>query len=269
MWPWAKSKKNVASAGGTRVDSKAATNPPLIELIPPQWMIDEVGGGDFHQVGNAFLGHFKAFCNLSPNSMVLDVGSGCGRIALPLTGYITTGNYEGFDIEKPLVDWCQANITSKHPNFRFQHADIYNGRYNPHGKIQSFEFQFPYQDDYFDIVNLSSVFTHMLPADIEHYFSEVYRVLKTGGVLSATYFIVDAESQELISAGKSSLNFQRETDDYWVHDKNILEAAVGYSIGFIENIYKNYNMKYHIFPGNWNGKKNENGYQDMIIAKKS
>lgn len=113
---------------------------------------------------------------------MLDVGCGSGRMALPLTGYLNSeGRYAGFDISQKAIAWCQEHITSAHPNFQFEVSDIYNSLYNPKGKYQSLDFRFPYPDASFDVVFLTSVFTHMFPPDVEHYLDEISRVLKPGG----------------------------------------------------------------------------------------
>lgn len=140
---------------------------------------------------------------------MLDVGCGSGRMALPLTGYLNSeGRYAGFDISQKAIAWCQEHITSAHPNFQFEVSDIYNSLYNPKGKYQSLDFRFPYPDASFDVVFLTSVFTHMFPPDVEHYLDEISRVLKPGGRCLCTYFLLNDESLAHIAEGKSAHNFQ-------------------------------------------------------------
>jgi hypothetical protein len=56
------------------------------------------GGGHPDPIGEEFLGFFTALAGLSPDDRVLDVGSGKGLTALPLTRYLSgLGSYEGFD----------------------------------------------------------------------------------------------------------------------------------------------------------------------------
>jgi len=85
------------------------------------------------------------------------------------------------------IDWCRRKISSKYPNFHFQFADIFNGVYNPKGKIKPVEYKFPYENESFDFVFVKSVFTHMLPQDMEHYFSEIARVLRKDGRCLITF----------------------------------------------------------------------------------
>ena len=45
---------------------------------------------------------------------------------------------------------------------------------------------------------LKSVFTHMLPAAVTTYTSEISRVLKKGGRAVVTYFLLNAESRRFV-----------------------------------------------------------------------
>ena len=67
---------------------------------------------------------------------------------------------------KSQVDWAQRTITARYPNFTFQNADIFNKWYNPGGAFAASEYRFPYDDESFDFIFLTSVFTHMLAPDV-------------------------------------------------------------------------------------------------------
>ena len=58
-----------------------------------------------------------------------------------------------------------------HPNFRFRHVDVLNRAYNPQGRLDPENFEFPYPQDAFDFVFLTSVFTHMRPPEMRHYLT--------------------------------------------------------------------------------------------------
>lgn len=175
-----------------------------------------VGGADnFAEVGEEFMRHFKSIAGLGPTERVLDVGCGIGRIALPLTKYLSRdGCYEGFDIVKEGIDWCAANITPRYPNFHFQLADVFNTYYNPTGKYHPEEYRFPYEDASFDFVFLTSVFTHVLPAAMQNYLCEIARVLKRGGRCLITFFLWNAAADRLVRSGKSQYDFRY---DYGMH----------------------------------------------------
>jgi len=67
----------------------------------------------------------------------------------------------------------------------------------PGGQINPKKFVFPYADSSFDLVFLTSVFTHMLPEDVKRYMEEISRVLKSGGRSVVTYFLVNPPSTEV------------------------------------------------------------------------
>src|SRR5260221_8386674 len=89
------------------------------ELTPPRSLIF-VGDGDFKKTGEEFLKHFIRIGGLKKNDCVLDVGCGIGRMAIPLTGDLSSeGSYEGFDIFAKGINWCTKRINSKFSNFKF------------------------------------------------------------------------------------------------------------------------------------------------------
>jgi len=241
------------------------------DALTPPARKNFVGDGDFRQTGEEFFKYFVELGALAPGQNVLDVGCGIGRMAVPLAGYLDkSGSYEGFDIVKKGIDWCKLNITRRYPNFRFQLADIYNKNYNPKGKYPASAYRFPYNDDSFDFVFLTSVFTHMLPPDMENYFSEIARTLKDGGRCLVTFFLANDESMRLMGQGKTRLDFKYDCNNYRTIDKDKPEAAVCYDEKFILDIYKKYGFKINgpIHYGSWCGRPIYLSCQDLIVAVK-
>lgn len=211
-----------------------------------------------------------SFCNLKPNEKILDIGCGCGRIAIPLTRYLNhEGSYYGFDISKKCVDWDIKNISAKYPNFKFERSDIHNKNYNPKGKLKASEYKFPYGDNFFDLVFLSSIFTHLLPADMENYLSEIARVLKHGGRCFITYYLINEESQALSRSLPNSFQFNDSGQNYYTQNMLNPETAIAYKEEMIRALHEKYNLSIkEIHYGNWCGRKKAVGGQDVIIATK-
>jgi SAM-dependent methyltransferase len=192
-------------------------------------------------------------------------------MAIPLTKYLNKNTrYEGFDVSKECIVWCKDTISTRYPNFNFQHADIFNTFYNPGGKISPGNFIFPYDSNSFDFIFLTSIFTHMLPKDVEHYFSEISRVLKKGGHCFITYFIINQESIKCMREKKSSINFFQIGDGIYSTAKDIPERVIAYDEDFIRQLYaKNgLNVSEPVHYAKWCGRENGINGQDVIIAVK-
>jgi ubiquinone/menaquinone biosynthesis C-methylase UbiE len=244
-------------------------------MIPPPSM-DFVGGETFEAIGREFQKYFVELAGLKPDQRVLDVGCGIGRMAVPLTGYLSgAGEYWGFDIVKMGIKWCQNRISRKFPNFHFSHSNVHNQHYNPKGRIPAREFRFPFEDNFFDFAFLTSVFTHMLPPDLERYLSEVTRVLKPGGKCLITFFLINAESIALIRDGKSSLRFVFKFPgpqyDCWTASEQDPEGAIAYEEAVVRKLYAGLGLLVGepIRYGGWCRRPAALSGQDIIIAAKA
>ena len=238
-------------------------------LTPPRRMAFFVGVGDYKKIREEFLRYFIELGSLKPNETVLDVGSSIGRMAAPLTKYLDKyGSYEGFDIVKEGVDWCKREMSHRYPNFHFQLADVFNKNYNPEGEYGAAEYRFPYKSKSFDFVFLTSVFTHMLPHDIENYISEIARVLRKDGRCLITFFLLNKESLKHIETKKSTLDLKFVFDEYRTIDKNTPEAAIAYEEQFIRGLCGKcgLNIQEPVYYGYWSGRKDFLSCQDIIIA---
>ncbi|HEY4329662.1 MAG TPA: class I SAM-dependent methyltransferase [Phycisphaerae bacterium] len=246
-----------------------------MELVPPLTLIKKVGcnnAEDYQGVGRHFLNLFKEYGLLRPEDRVLDVGCGCGRIAVALPEHLTSGSYDGFDIIPELVEWCQREITSRDARFKFQQADVFNKTYHPRGRWQAKDYRFPFEDGAFDFTFLTSVFTHMLPVDVEHYVAEIVRTLKPGGRVLLTFFLLNEESLRLkdtkasrISLKKSYLNGQVLVMKRWKP-----EAVVGYPEQTVRALLQRHGLKIRepIMFGSWCGRVGTLSFQDVVMAER-
>ncbi len=251
-------------------------------------MIDYVGSGSnletFQNIGAHFLEQFTTLGGLKPNHRVLDVGCGIGRMAIPLTSFLSkAGSYDGFDIVPKGIEWCQQNITPRHPNFRFQLADIWNDFYNPTGKYRARAYRFPFPSRTFDFAYLTSVFTHMLPRDLECYLSEVSRVLKPGGRCLITFFLHSPEVAANIRSGTCAFKLpyrvgkphqpigsDPEYGDCSTETETELERVVAYDERWVYDQFAVRGLSVDKPPtyGLWSGRVGPS-FQDILVATKT
>ena len=237
--------------------------------VPPRGRIF-IGHGDYLKQGEKFLAYFQELAELKPEHSVLDVGCGIGRMAVPLTRFLNEkGSYDGFDIVKSGIDWCNKNISSQYPNFRFQYTGLYNQLYNTSDKADAGNFIFPYGDGRFDFVFLTSVFTHMMPKEVEHYLHEISRIMKPGATCLMSFFIINCESEDLMIKRPTHMNFPINKGFYRLHSSQVDTANVAYDEEWILEKLENAGLKMEIIKyGQWVGRSIYFDYQDLLICSK-
>src|SRR5262245_8397860 len=118
----------------------------------------------------SFLAFLSAAAGIHPTHRILDIGCGCGGIALQLRGFCREGGgYTGVDIHAPSVSWCQSHLTKSDARLEFIRINVRNAQYNPDGTEDAATFVFPFDDKTFDVILLKSVFTHMRPQQVDNY----------------------------------------------------------------------------------------------------
>lgn len=142
------------------------TYPKLIDSLKKRNTYDRAMklavGGEFEAIGlleRETLIHF----GLPRDGYLIDVGCGSGRLAKPLSEYLT-GRYLGIDIVPELVAYARSIVPD--PDWRFEVAK---------GLV------IPEKDGRADMVCFFSVFTHLLHEQSYLYLLEAKRVLKPDG----------------------------------------------------------------------------------------
>lgn len=245
-------------------------------LTPPRRLIN-VGSNsftrsDFHAIGRELFRYLVHIGGVKPDDRVLDVGCGVGRMAIPLTRYLSpTATYDGFDIIAESVEQCRRVFSPRFNNFHFHHADLFNTKYNPGGKYHDHEYKFPFPDRTFSFVLLTSVFTHMQSDGVENYLRETARVLAPGGRCFITYFILNPESEAAIAAQRSAMEFVFPI----AHGKTTRienpDEAVAFEEAYLRELYRKSGLSIvePINHGSWCGRQSGVGFQDIIVGVKN
>jgi ubiquinone/menaquinone biosynthesis C-methylase UbiE len=239
--------------------------------LPPLHLRRYVGPIDsFESSGVEFMTHLRQIVGLQPQERILDIGCGCGQMALQLKDYLgKKGSYVGVDIHEPSINWCQKKIASKHGNFQFVRIDVRNLTYNPEGAHAAEAYQFPFADGSFDLVLLKSVFTHMRPAEVSNYLKEVTRLLNAQGRCVATFFLLNDEQSKLANEGLNKIAFDFGEGVWRYRYEHSAESAVAYDEGFVrQSLNENGLVLKQLNYGSWSGRKGRMSYQDILLIAK-
>jgi SAM-dependent methyltransferase len=220
----------------------------------------------------------RIYGRITRSSSVLEIGCGLGRIAFPLRYILSRdGSYDGFDICENKIRFLERTFDDIYPNFRFIWANVCNTYYNPKGEVRATDYRFPYRRTSFDVVYAASVFTHMLPEGVAHYFEESASVLKPGGRCVFSFFLLDnyrpGQPRPLGFAG-ASFNFDHRYADYGNDFATVvpdnLEQMTAYSVRLIEKFAARVGLELDPpLPGLWSGSAPTwVGAQDIVVLRK-
>lgn len=249
------------SLTGTR---KPMTPPTMTSLL--------VGGGDFHSIGNMVKEQLIETSGLNETSTILEIGCGYGRVAVALTKLVRPpGRYDGVEIVEKAVEWCTKEITSRYSNFIFHHADVSNLYAKCKDGRPASEYRFPFEDNTYDLVYLTSVFSHMRPNDIRGYLNEVSRVMKPHGKCFITYYLIDNFAKNQISSQRACWDFCYDFGDFLSTNKRTPEQTIAVSELLIRSFYKKAGLDINepILYGSWSKREKHFSFQDAIVATKS
>jgi SAM-dependent methyltransferase len=206
---------------------------------------------------------------LRPESRVLDIGSGVGRKAWAIIRHLDEkGRYEGIDIVPEAVRWCDENLGRTRKNVRFASVDLFNRYYQDTGSGHARNFCFPFDDNSFDIVFASSVYTHMLPDEVANYLRESRRLLPRDGRAIATFFVIDEVALDQINRGRSVYRFDHRRAGCWVEHDDCPEHVVAYEKSHLEQMIAScgFDIVHHL-PGSWCGRIDGYAYQDIYVLQ--
>ena len=235
--------------------------------MPPEHLLSGVGSGDYFLVGERALELLEQLVHVRAGDRVLDVGCGLGRLAWPLAGKLRRrGSYDGLDVVQAYTDWCAQNLGLDPARFRFHHANVRTTLYNAQGAIEAPEFRFPWPDRSFDLAIATSLFTHLLPAAIDHYLREIARTLDRGGRLFASFFLLDEAAREGLAAGTTNPTFSVSIEHGRVHDPAVPESAVACDPEWLFECFATSGLKVtSVHSGHWKGRPGFE-YQDLVVA---
>ena len=238
--------------------------------LPPLHLRRYVGPlRSFESSGAEFMSYLRLLAGLRPEERVLDIGCGCGQMALQLEHYLD--RYVGVDIHQPSISWCQKTIGRRKSDFEFAHIDVRNLAYNPDAVHRAEDYHFPYETGSFDLILLKSVFTHMRPAEVSNYLREVARLLNNNGRCLATFFLLNDEQARLARDGANELRFKYGEGPWRYRYENSPESAVAYDESYVLKLIaeNGLRVKGPVYYGRWAGRTDGLSYQDILLLEKN
>jgi len=168
-------------------------------------MNDWVGGMDPEAIGDASIQVLDRYLTLNSSSHVLDFGCGVGRVLVSLLKRRPdVAQVTGFDILPQVIAFCDRHIAGAFPQAAFelirgrnQHYDHFAamadlGTAKDHGYLRV-EYGSAFTDAY-----AFSVFTHVELADFRLLLQLLSKLLKPGGTLLFTAFLLTPFSRHSI-----------------------------------------------------------------------
>ena len=241
----------------------------LSDPRPRPWRtMYNVGGGDFYETGDRFFDSFRDAVDLKTDDHVLDLGCGVGRLARPICAYLDKdGRYTGFDISEKALTYARKTVSGS-CQMAFHHADLANAEYRTTGASAQ-SYRFPAQDASVDAALATSLFSHLKAEVAEAYLAETGRVLKPGGRILLTAFIVEAEDLPVLEAGQARLKLQAMGKGVYAADPRHPERAIGFDRSLFESWVKAAGLAIESrVPGDWRGQMAQQDYQDRLVLKR-
>lgn len=140
----------------------------------------------YYTTANEYHKHYAAYLHLTPYTRILDIGCGAGRMGFPLINYLQPpGHYYGIDLQKSVIEWCDAHFTSS--QFTFSHYDAAHPLDNPLGVLPLVEMPVPLVD----CVLVVGVMQRLTVRDCKDLITVISRALVSGGrfLLTGRFFL--------------------------------------------------------------------------------
>jgi hypothetical protein len=108
----------------------------------------------------------------------------------------------------------------------------------------------------------------MISDEFDHYISEFSRVLKRNGVIYASYYLLNEDSENGIKNNTACLNFRFKVGDCYTFDEENPEEGIAQKELHVKEIYNCFDLEIiePVYYSNWF--RTGEFTQDFIIARK-
>jgi len=252
----------------------------IYEKIRNSAMANWIGAGDPERVGLDLFSFVAKHVPLRPDFRILDLGCGLGRSSAPFADYLKDGQLVGVDVVDSVVTFCREEIGSRYPNAHFftcATADSYlKERSGPNPANLPSVNDVLSAEGPFDLVLAFSVFTHLIPEEMDEYLALFDRVLAQDGRLVLTFLFLDEWTRPAIRNRQLPAMILEDTPEH-AHEPGSVcyaspsnpRAVVAISQEDVLHMAKVHGFQPdRIVFGNWRWMDSEMG-QDTLILQRS
>jgi SAM-dependent methyltransferase len=244
---------------------------PCPPIPPKQLRFMGETGESFLSLGDEYAGRIGEFVGaVGPNYQLVDVGCGYGRLAYGLLRTGFGGRYFGFDVLGSHIAWLKENFrpAANETRFTFEVVNLYNQRYNPHGKPLK-ETTLPSQIGLADCICALSVFTHMYGEEIEIYFEHLMNFLNPRGKVIATFFCLADDADPFAKSAAYPLTEQRSPVAY-IHKADDPLLVIAFRRRFLEALFARHRLRIvKELKGRWYSPEGAEEFQDWFFLERS
>jgi ubiquinone/menaquinone biosynthesis C-methylase UbiE len=204
----------------------------------------------------------KEYGQLNMQHSVLDFGCGTGRVLAGLQK--TCRHAVGFDICNRFLEYCQQYQLATH------HADVYHEEFNPKGTVDPDTEYLPFKENSFDRVTCVAVMNHQSIENAVRIIKESLRVVKRGGKIIMTAFLLNAQSRTQLQYGNCALQFQEKTPEWWVANASrpYLNCALDETIIRRTIVENKGQIVEPILYGQWRNMNHAPTGHDLLVIRK-
>ena len=256
---------------GHAVEQSLLDAPPAV--LPPLSMMNTIGSPtEEHYLSNMrhYVSDLIAEARLTPDARILDIGSGCGRIATAFTRYLSPeGSYTGVDVWEEGVQWCTTHLAADRPSFAFHVVPAVNNYYYAADSGQANDFDLSFlPSESFDGIFALSVFTHLRLVDAQQYFALINRLLKRDGRAYLTFFVIDEHSHRFVRETGQHTALAPAGDGMWyAYEKQWFFS--GYEEALLLKQFDDYGLDIcKRSPGLWARKPGGRLWQDWFLLRR-
>jgi cyclopropane fatty-acyl-phospholipid synthase-like methyltransferase len=253
------------------VRQSLVNDPP--RTLPPLAMMRTIGSQtERHYLDNMrdYVGDIIVQAALQPSSHVMDIGSGCGRLATAFARFLDAdGSYLGLDVWDEGIRWCADHITRDRQNFVFRTVPAANNYYYAADSGSANEFGLSVVPaDRYDCIFALSVFTHLKLADARQYFELIARSLTKDGYAYLTFFVVDQDVHSYIERTGHHTGLAPEGDGMWyAYERQ--DFFSGYERPLLMAQFEEFGLEVvKQTPGSWAQKPGARLYQDWFLLRR-